>query len=90
MSSYMGRFIHPEGNDDWDDIVIIRYRSREDMLKMAADAAKLDLGDTKYAAIDKTQVFPVKGKITGVPVKLIVSIVLAFVILLLFVRFRKQ
>lgn len=76
MSTYMGRFIHPEGNDDWDEIVIIRYRSRKDMLKMAADAAKLNLGDSKYSAIDNTQVFPVKGKITGVPVKLIATILL--------------
>lgn len=77
ISNYMGRFIHPEGNDDWDDIVIIRYRSRKDMIKMAGDAAELNLGNTKYSAIDKTQVFPVKGKIAGVPVRLIATLLLA-------------
>ena len=82
ISNYMGRFIHPEGNDDWDDIVIIRYRSRKDMIKMAGDAAKLNLGNTKYSAIDKTQVFPVKGKITGIPIKLVATIVLIISILL--------
>jgi hypothetical protein len=90
MSSYMGRFIHPEGNDDWDDIAIVRYRSRADMLKMAADAAKLNLGETKFSAIEKTQVFPVQGKIKGVPVKLVASFALAFVVLLIFVRIKKQ
>jgi len=90
MSSYKGRFIHPEGNDDWDDIAIIRYRSRKDMLKMAADAAKLNLGDTKFAAIEKTQVFPVKASITAVPVKLLATILLILFIGVILLLLRKK
>jgi hypothetical protein len=78
MSSYMGRMIHPEGNDDWDEIVIIRYRSRKDMLKMAVDAAKLNLAATKFAAIDKTQVFPVKTSITSLPIRFMATLLLVF------------
>lgn len=78
MSSYMGRMIHPQGNDDWDEIAIIRYRSRKDMLKMAGDAAKLNLGKSKFAAIDKTQVFPVKALISALPIRLIATILLLF------------
>jgi hypothetical protein len=77
-SSYMGRMIHPEGSDDWNEIVIVRYRSRKDLLKMAVDGAKLNLAATKFAAIDKTQVFPVKTSISAVPVKLIATLILVF------------
>jgi hypothetical protein len=73
-SSYMGRMIHPEGNDDWDEIVIVRYRSRKDLLKMAVDGAKLNLAATKFAAIEKTQVFPVKTSISSVPIKLLATL----------------
>jgi uncharacterized protein (DUF1330 family) len=73
-SSYMGRMIHPEGNDDWNEIVIIRYRSRKDLLKMAVDGAKLNLAANKFAAIEKTQVFPVKTSISSVPIKLLATL----------------
>jgi hypothetical protein len=78
MSSYMGRMIHPEGNDDWNEIVIIRYRSRKDLLKMAVDGAKLNLAANKFAAIEKTQVFPVKASISSVPIKLLATLLLIF------------
>jgi hypothetical protein len=26
-----GRFIHPDGADDWDQVAMVRYRSRRDM-----------------------------------------------------------
>lgn len=90
MSSYMGRFIHPKGNDDWDDIAIVRYRSRKDLLKMAADGAKLGLDDSKFAAIDKTQVFPVKASITAVPLKLAATILLFLSIGVVFISIRKK
>jgi len=89
-SSYMGRFIHPEGNDDWDDIAIVRYRSHKDLLKMAVDGAKQNLDDTKFAAIDETQVFPVKATISAIPVKLIATIILVFSLGFMFLQIRKN
>jgi hypothetical protein len=58
-SRVMGRFIHPEGTDDWDQVAIVRYRSRRDMLKMAIGLVGKDIDVHKWAALEKTQVFPV-------------------------------
>lgn len=55
-----GRFLHPGGADDWDQVGIIRYRSQRDMLKMAIEVAKLGMDIHKWAALEKTQVFPVR------------------------------
>lgn len=68
LSSYMGRFIHPEGNDDWDDVAVVRYRSRRDMLEVIAEAAKRKLVAAKGSATEKTQAFPVKAKLRSVPI----------------------
>ncbi len=59
-SDVMGRFIHPEGADDWDQCSVVRYRSRRDMMAMAADIAGKNIDVHKWAALEKTQVFPVK------------------------------
>ena len=55
-----GRFIHPGGADDWDQVAMVRYRSRRDMLKMAVEIAGKGVDIHKWAALEKTQVFPVK------------------------------
>jgi hypothetical protein len=55
-----GRFIHPDGADNWDAVGIVRYRSCRDMLKMAAELAGTGADIHKWASIEKTQVFPVK------------------------------
>jgi hypothetical protein len=60
LGQVQGRFIHPDGNDDWDQVAMVRYRSRRDMLKMAAEIAGLGVDIHKWAALEKTQVFPVK------------------------------
>lgn len=56
-----GRFIHPHGNDDWDVVALVRYRSRRDMLGMAMALAEKNADIHKWASIEKTQVFPVKA-----------------------------
>lgn len=33
MGQVQGRFIHPGGGEDWDQVGIVRYRSRRDLLK---------------------------------------------------------
>ena len=59
-SLVLSRFIHPNGADDWDHIAMVRYRSRRDMLKMAIEIAGKGVDVHKWAALEKTQVFPVK------------------------------
>ena len=59
-SLVLGRFIHPEAADDWDHVAMVRYRSRRDMLKMAAKIAGKGADIHKWAALEKTQVFPVR------------------------------
>jgi len=56
----IGRFIHPDGADDWDQTAVVRYRSRRDLLAMAADLAAKNIDVHKWAALEKTHVFPVK------------------------------
>ncbi|RPH59255.1 MAG: hypothetical protein EHM81_08570 [Chloroflexi bacterium] len=60
LGQVQGRFLHPVGADDWDLVGIIRYRSRRDMLKMAVEVAGLGVDIHKWAALEKTQVFPVR------------------------------
>ncbi len=55
-----GRFIHPDAADEWDRVGLVRYRSRRDMLKMAADVAGRGVDIHKWAALERTHVFPVK------------------------------
>jgi hypothetical protein len=59
-SRVQGRFLHPAGADDWDQVAMVRYRSRRDMLRMAVEIAGNGIDRHKWAALEKTQVFPVK------------------------------
>jgi hypothetical protein len=60
LGQVQGCFIHPEQADDWDQVGMVRYRSRRDMLKMAVEIAGLGVDIHKWASLEKTQVFPVK------------------------------
>lgn len=60
LGQAQGRFLHPEHADDWDQVGMVRYRSRRNMLKMAVEIAGLGFDTHKWAALEKTQVFPVK------------------------------
>lgn len=80
VSKVMGRFIHPEDGEDWDQVAMIRYRSRRDMLKMVVDMAGLEVGIHKWAALEKTHVFPVKPIINLIFVRATVAVVLIVVL----------
>lgn len=60
VADWQGTFLQPEGADVWDQVGIVRYRSRRDMLEMAASLARGDGGIHKWASIEKTHVFPVE------------------------------
>ena len=75
-----GRFIHPDGGDDWDQVGMVRYRSRRDMLKMAVEIAGLGVDAHKWASLEKTQVFPVRPMVSLVFIRGAVAVLL-FVVL---------
>ena len=59
MTKVTGSFI-TESDSEWDDIGIIRYRSRRDMLKMIINFSDPELNKYKWAALKKTDVIPTK------------------------------
>jgi hypothetical protein len=71
-----GNFIVPEGADAWHYVAMVRYRSRRDFLKFALQANQADKFIHKWAAIEKTHVFPVKPIISLIAVRTVVALVL--------------
>jgi hypothetical protein len=81
LSQVQGRFLHPGQADDWDQVAIVRYRSRRDMLKMAVEIAGLEIDAHKWAALEKTQVFPVKPILHLAFLPAMVGVILLFITL---------
>jgi len=79
LGQVQGRFLHPEHADDWDQVGMVRYRSRRDMLKMAVEIAGLGFDIHKWASLEKTQVFPVKPIVSLLFVRGIVAVILLIV-----------
>ena len=85
LGQVQGRFLHPGSADDWDQVGIVRYRSRRDMLQMAVEIAGLGIDIHKWAALEKTQVFPVKPLLHLAFIRAIVAaFLLAFALIALF------
>jgi hypothetical protein len=86
LGQVQGRFIHPDSADDWDQVGMVRYRSRRDMLKMAVEIAGLGFDIHKWASLEKTQVFPVKPVVSLFffrgAIAVLLSIVMVFIYLL--------
>ena len=87
LGQVQGRFLHPDGADDWDQVGIVRYRSRRDMLKMAVEIAGLGVDVHKWAALEKTEVFPVNPIIHLAFIRIAVAIFLFSIITLVWVLF---
>ncbi len=68
-----GRFLAPDGADDWESVVLVRYRSRRDLLRMCIDLAQTRADIHKWASIEKTHVFPVRMQFSLVLVRLFVA-----------------
>jgi hypothetical protein len=71
-----GDFFVPEGADAWHYVAMVRYRSRRDFLQFAMDANKAEKFVHKWAAIEKTHVFPVKPIVSLFTVRTLVGLVL--------------
>jgi hypothetical protein len=82
-SNVVGRFIQPDGNDAWDQVAIVRYQSRRALLEMAVELAGKGVDVHKWAAIEKTQVFPVRPFVSVMLVREMVAGVFIFIAMLL-------
>jgi hypothetical protein len=69
-----GDFVRPEGADAWHYVAMVRYRSRRDFVRFAIRANQADKFMHKWAAIEKTHVFPVKPLISLVAVRTLVAL----------------
>jgi hypothetical protein len=78
LGQVQGRFIHPDSVDDWDQVGLVRYRSRRDMLKMALEIAEKGVDVHKWAALEKTQVFPVHPLVSLTFIRASVAVVFFF------------
>ena len=76
-----GRFLCPDGSDHWDVVALVRYRSRRDFLGLCADLARDRADIHKWAAIEKTQVFPVHVQFSLTMIRLLMAGILVFVVL---------
>lgn len=83
-----GTFIEPEGADAWHYVAMVRYRSRRDFLRFALETQRDDIFVHKWAALEKTHVFPVKPLISLFPVRFIAASALALVGSTLFLALR--
>jgi hypothetical protein len=83
LSQVQGRFLHPDGADDWDQVAMVRYRSRRDMLKMAVEIAGKGVDIHKWAALEKTQVFPVRPLVSLIFIRATVAMMLFVIAALL-------
>jgi hypothetical protein len=71
-----GDFVKPEGADAWHYVAMVRYRSRRDFVRFATRANQADKFMHKWAAIEKTHVFPVKPLISLFTVRTLVALTL--------------
>jgi hypothetical protein len=76
LGQVQGRFLHPDSADDWDQVGMVRYRSRRDMFNMAVDISRLGIDIHKWAALEKTQVFPIKPLLHLAFIRVIVAALL--------------
>ncbi len=64
-----GSFIEPEDADAWHYVAMVRYRSRRDFARFAVESANANVFVHKWAAIEKTHVFPVKPLVSLIMVR---------------------
>jgi hypothetical protein len=73
----IGSFIQPDGADHWHYVAMVRYRSRRDFLRFALAIEAGEISMHKWAALEKTHVFPVRPLVSLVLVRCTVGVLLA-------------
>lgn len=80
-----------ENVESWDTAALMRYRSRRDLMEIAADPMFKTHHRFKVAALDKTFVYPVEGTINYTDLRLVLALVLFSLISLLdLLIYRRQ
>ena len=74
-----GSFVEPSDAVAWHYVAMVRYRSRRDFLRFAVAAHRADTFIHKWAAIEKTHIFPVKPLLSLFFVRASVAAILALV-----------
>jgi hypothetical protein len=74
-----GRFIEPDGADDWHYVAMVRYRSKRDFLRFAVAIQQADIAMHKWAALEKTHVFALRPVVSLIFVRGAVAAVFALV-----------
>lgn len=90
-SSVIGSFLKEGSEVDWDTVSIVRYRNERDFIKVATEVSTSGIDIDKWAAIDKTQVFPVRPSLNLIFVRGVVAVVLlviGFIIHLALIGFK--
>jgi len=83
-----GSFVEPEGADVWHYVAMVRYRSRRDFLRFALAIQSQGIVVHKWAALEKTHIFPVKPMISLIFVRSAVAGLLALLGAALFLLLR--
>jgi len=68
-----GRFIEPPLADAWHYVALVRYRSRRDFLRFALAIEQRNITMHKWAALEKTHVFPLRPLISLIFVRAAVA-----------------
>lgn len=71
-----GVFVEPAGADAWHYVALVRYRSRRDFLRFALTIERDENTVHKWAAIEKTHIFPVKPLVSLIFVRGLVAALL--------------
>jgi len=77
IATRCGSFIEPPGIDRWDVVAMVRYRSRRDFLRFALAVTQDRITIHKWAAIENTQIFPVRPLVSLIFVRGAVGVLLA-------------
>jgi hypothetical protein len=77
LAKCTGRFIAPEGTPAWDYVAMVRYRSRRDFLRFALVIEGRDIAVHKWAAIEETQITPLKPIVSLIFVRGAVAVLFA-------------
>jgi hypothetical protein len=72
-----GRFIEPPLADTWHYVAMVRYRSRRDFLRFAIAIERRNITMHKWAALEKTHVFPLRPLASLILVRTAVAVLLS-------------
>ena len=74
----IGQFVNDAQAPEWHYVAMVRYRSRRDFLNFAIEIEQRGISVHKWAAIEQTQVFPVRPLISVFSARLNMAVLCAF------------